>query len=60
MRRKMKWSKARRAHFNATIEARRNHYDAKSHINVRSHFYRLKGTELIPVKVKKIVAWVIE
>jgi len=25
-----------------------------------SHFYRLVGAELKPVKVKKIVAWVIE
>lgn len=53
---KRKWTKARRARYEQTI-AKRNH---KPGIKQSSHFYRLKGTELIPVKVRKVVAWVIE
>jgi hypothetical protein len=63
----LKWSRSRRANFNKTIEARRAVLQQKSsgvkkspRIQRGSHFYRLKGTELIPVRVKKIVAWVIE
>jgi hypothetical protein len=63
----LKWSKSRRANFNKTIEARRAALQQKSsgvkkspRVESRSHFYRLKGSELIPVRVRKIVAWVIE
>jgi len=57
MKRKRKWSPAQHVRFKRTMEIKKN---GRKRIKQSSHFYRLSGTELIPVKVKKIVAWVIE
>lgn len=57
-----KWTRARRAKLSASMKA---HHAMKKisppmRVKQSSHFYRLVGAELKPVKVKKIVAWVIE
>jgi hypothetical protein len=52
-----KWTKARRVKYNETIKKRNGSH---SRIKQASHFYRLVNGELKPVKVKKLIAWVIE
>lgn len=56
------WTPQQRKRFARTMALRKKQNGEKKSPVVRhnSHFYRLQGTELIPVKVRRIVAWVIE
>jgi hypothetical protein len=61
MKKQYKWTTEQRKKFSETMALKKAANHKKSSIIKRaSHFYRLQGGQLIPVKVKKLVAWVIE
>ena len=55
-----KWSAQQRAKFIKTMAMKKASGQKTTVIKRHSHFYRLVNGQLFPVKVKKIVAWVIE
>ena len=55
-----KWSPAQRAKFTATMKNKKQNHEATSRVNPGSHFYRFKGGQLLPVKVRRVTLLVIE
>jgi len=55
-----KWSPEQRVKFAATMRRKRENSKAVSRVSSHSHFYRFKGGQLLPVKVKRMTLLVIE